>query len=174
MADASTFDLFDFISGVAYPEDSVRVYTDRKSVYDLDKLETAISNERDSARADELDAEAAALKESIRSSSLTFHLKGLPAPVVQDVDKRVDAKYGETGPVNERNQYRVAELLALHITSVEKADGAKDERAWDADAASLILNSLPDSQAGKLINGVVELTLKSHQFEEYEVTPDFS
>lgn len=175
MADATTFDLFEFLSGAAYPEDDVRVYTDRKAVYELDKIETEISNERDSARADELHAKSEAIKESIRATSLTFKLRGLPTPLVQDVDNGVNAKFGNEVESDEKNLYRMVELLRLHILEVTRADGAKDTREWNHDGTkALIEEHLPTSQASKLLSAVGELTMRSRSFEDYEVTPDFS
>ena len=172
--DATTFDLFDFMSGATYPEDDIRVYTDKASVYTLAKIEKLIADEKDSERANELDAQAAELREKISATSLVFHFKGLPTAIAESVDTKLDAKYGIGVVSDERYEDRMHELIALHITGVERADGAKDSRTWDADTVKRLLGTLEVTQANKLLNGVMELTLRARQFEDYEVTPDFS
>lgn len=174
MAEATNFDLFDFMSGAAYPEESISVYTDRASVYARDKIETQISNERDSAKVDELAAQSAELSDKIRSTSITFTLRGLPSPIVEEVEKKVGAKFGIDGDNEERAKFRMMELIALHIVQVTRADGAKDERTWDAETTERLMTTFDPSQRDKLITGVMELTLKAREFEDYTVTPDFS
>lgn len=176
MTDATTFDIFAFVEGQGYPEDTVRVYTDQKSVYEIDKLEAAIADELDQDRVDELASEVEALTEKVRESSLVFSLRGIPTPVLLDVEKRLDAKYGEQGEgeVNrERHINRMSELVALSILHVENNDGAKDTRQWDKDTMQKLFETLPNGQGAKLIDAAIELTLRARTFENYTVTPDF-
>ena len=175
MTDATTFDLFAFVEGQGYPEDSVRVYTDQKSVYEIGKLETEMSNEKDSDRVDALDVSVKALTEKVRDSSLVFNLRGVPTPIVLDVEKKMDAKYGEESDDNrERHIERMSELVALSILDVENHEGAKDTRKWDKETIEKLFETLPNGQGAKLIDAVIELTLRARTFENYTVTPDFS
>lgn len=173
MVDASTFDLFEFVSGQSYPEDTVQVYTDRATVYKIDKLETEISNEVDSEKSNELDAQIKALVEKVRETSLTFHLRGIPTPVVIDVEKKVDAKFGEGSEDPERHIDKFNELIALHIQYVSRPDGSKDLRTWDRESVEKLFETLPAGQAAKLLDATVELSIRAREFENYTVTPDF-
>ena len=174
MADASTFDLFEFVSGQSYPEELVPVYVDRKSVYEIDKLEAEIADEVDSDKANELDARIKVLNETVRETALTFHLRGIPSPVVIAVEKKIDAKFGEESEDPERFMEKFNELIALHIQYVSRPDGSKDERSWDRESVAKLFETLPAGQAAKLLDATVELSIRARAFENYTVTPDFS
>ena len=174
MVDAATFDVLDFVQGRSYPKDTVNVYTDAGAVYEIAKLETEISNELDSDVVDRLDGMVRELKAQVRATSLTFHLRGLPSPIITDVNNQTDAKHGVGADTPEKANHRLMTLLALSIVEVEKPDGTKDSRDWDFEAVEKLTNGLPTYSANKLLETMVELTLKSRSFEDFEVTPDFS
>ena len=173
MAEAKTFDLFEFIEGRSYPSEDVTVYTDAAGVFDLEKIEEKIANTTDPDEVDRLDAETLAIKERIRESALTFHLRGVPGPILKDVDSKVEAKF-DNPESNEASAFRMGSTLALQITGVTRADGATDTRVWDSETSERVIASLPPGEGVKLLRSVIELSLKSRSFEDFEVTPDFS
>lgn len=158
-----TFDVLSFISGTAYPTETVTVYTDALSATELvNAYKARIENDThgDSDTDDKLTAKIAELTEKVKASALTIELRGMPPGMVRDLyDLPEDA---------EEQAVREAEnkLIANTIVSVKNAAGSQDSRVWDSEGVEGLRRFLKEGEFAKLSRGVVNVNFNASVFDE--------
>ena len=90
IVDPRTFDLFAVDESVTYPTDTVTIYRDRASLYELHKLEARI-NKSLGLNVEKLEEAATALRAKVEASSLTIEFKGLPTEVITEIRDSIPA-----------------------------------------------------------------------------------
>jgi anti-sigma28 factor (negative regulator of flagellin synthesis) len=187
LKNVETFDLNASLSGVTRPKDEITIYTDGERAHQLEEVLTAISSlGREKAtlpasggitgnpRADEIDEEIKELEEAsvllvqeIRSSSLTFHLRGL-APkqtrlIVKSWDKKIkpEGKNPSDDELAEANEQRVekinAELIAKCTYKVVKGDGAEHNGAVSIERVESLRDEINTGEFQRLVDVVNSL-----------------
>lgn len=128
-----TLDIADMFSGTAYPEDTVDIYTDAKTAYELYKLQSDASR----AVRDQDEAEGARVAEEIQEllrrgekSHYIVHIRDTGRDEKDNVRKVVDAKYppkvnlfNQPEPNAEADEMYTNLMWALHVTRITAPDG---------------------------------------------------
>ena len=162
--EAKTFDVLGTVKGTTYPTKDVPVFTDQESAHQIAVLDAEANETLDADRVNELDEQIAVLRDKIKATVLTFHLRGIGRGVRVAVQQKVkQTKFGEDE--NARNLFTDASYLAEHIVRVTNADGAVDEHIWSPEQAQELILSLPDEEAQKLLSAMMELTFQAAYFE---------
>ena len=163
-----SFSIIDHIAGRTYPEDTVEVFTDINTLYQLvvlnDKANSSFNNE-EVAR---LEADMVPLYKTLKKSALVFHLRGVSMERINAV--RDSAKKDES------DDDAVAEavtlgVIALTTQKVVNADG-EESAAPSVEVLAQIKAALPESEFNKLAEVVYDLNLKALVFDA-KTTPDF-
>jgi hypothetical protein len=157
------FDVLSFISGTAYPTETVKVYTDAKSATDLlNANQKRLDMDKSDEKSDytDIDSKIEELIQKIESSALTFELRGMPPGVTQEI-----YNFAEDA---EDNVVRTAEnkLIAATIVSVTNAQGSRDGRIWDGEAVDGLRKFLKEGEFGKLVKGVVNVNFNAAVFDQ--------
>lgn len=173
MADAKTFSILEAAQGRSYPTETYNIYLDHDAAYRIARLEKAVGDEKDPARADELTAQRAALVDQVKASAVKITLKGLSTDAREAVEALADAKFGTEIESEEKIDWRNKAFLAAHIASVEDASGAVDSTAWDSESINELLRVIPEEEIIKLYQGMADVTFQAAYFDHVEVTPDF-
>lgn len=165
------FSVLDVAKGRGYPQDIVDVYTDHEAAFQMHRLEQRIANERDGEKVNALDAERKALKERVKESVLTFHMRGISQGLVEDLQKKADVEFIEQDDPAKihwlNNLY-----LAHHIISVTNGKNEVDDHRWTSEEIAELKNALPFESSEKLIGLMMELTFAARYFDE-AVSADF-
>src|SRR4051812_11077092 len=93
---AKVFDITAVLQGRSYPELEVPFYVDEPSALALSRAEKQLTNLAllgKTEEHDELEKKVEALKEALRTNRFTYHLRGIPNKVRQDVYKKAFEKY---------------------------------------------------------------------------------
>lgn len=154
-----------------YPQDIVDIYTDHETAFLVHRLEAKIADEKDGDKVNELDAERKALKEKVKDSVLTFHMRGISDGLVEDLQKQAKEKFGEE-ETPERAIYTNHSYLANHIISVTNANGDVDDHQWTPEELGQLKRDLPPESFEKLVALMYELTFAARYFDEV-VNADF-
>lgn len=155
LKNVETFDLNSALTGVTRPKDHITIYTDGERAHQLEEVLSAISvlsHEKagliptggitGNPRSEEIDGEIASLEEAqdmliatLRSTSLTFHLRGLPPKqtrlIVKGWEKKIKPESKqpseeEQAEVNEIRSDKInAELIAKCTVKVVNGNGAE-------------------------------------------------
>lgn len=175
MPDVKTFSVLDAIKGRSYPSDSVTVYTDVESLYELARLEKQIADAPDGESANALEPQVEDLKDKIKKSALTFELRGFSFGVWDSIDKEAQAMFGNDADISEgeAKSWRKHRYIAESIIRVTNADGAVDESRWGIEDVKNLEALLPMSEFSKLEAMTSFLSMASLEFDQ-AVTPDFS
>lgn len=172
-----TFNVLDAVRGRGYPTDTVTVYTAVEAAYEAKKIQVALGDETDPDKVAELESSLEDCLNQIKASALRFHLRGLPPGVVESIEEEAIAKTSDPeDPLAANNRARISltSTLAASIVKVEDAEGNVDEREkWTAEDVEEMFSILPDTESGRLIEKMTELTFQSAVFDEV-VGPDFS
>jgi hypothetical protein len=159
------FNLADAIKNRSFPEKSVVVYTDilsARKLYDLQEdLETA-AFKGDVEEYSKLEEEAKTIAESVKSSKLVFHLKGLAQDVVDRIGDAIDTN--DKTDISWSKDY-ICALLAESITSVENASGDIDDHKFTLEDTKGMYVNLPQESWSLLIEAVEQLTLATGIFK---------
>lgn len=172
-ADPKTFDVLSVVKGREYPTDDVTIFVDHSSAHKAAILERRINDSVESEGLGELEAQRNELLAKVKASALKFHLKGLPQEVRDAINKKVDAEFGEGDSSRESSVKRGLLLLAAHITSVENAEGAKDNRVWTPEDLQAFADSVPGESFSKFQAAVDGLGNNVVYFEQSGLNPDF-
>lgn len=180
-----TFNLLETIQGTNYAESTAVVFTNVRAVLRLIEVREALNEFRlaneDSrgitgyANQDEYDAleeQESAAREEIRSSALTFHLKGLSPSLVDAIAKEKRAKgkekyEGLTDPEKDEAIIKDIEnaLIAQATRKVVNAQGAINEEISLSDIEQ-IRDILPEPEFDKIRLALNDVQFKAALFDE--------
>lgn len=168
-----TFSILDAARGIGYPKDTVDVYTDIEAAYLIKHYNTQAANELDPEKVDEIAAKVDELKQRIKDSTYTFHLRGYAPEVVKAINDEARAKFDvedtSNGDAAEWCNYKyVAEAIQL----VTRPDGAEDHTHWTPEKVEELAFILPDGEFDKITLKVSELVFTAAYFDQV-VDADF-
>lgn len=182
------FDMFDMLSGVSYPEDTVTVALDEKAAYELAHLERDVVNymaeneEPDEAVLAEYQSQLEAIVKRVEASKVTFHLRGVSDDRIATAgdiaeEKFKDRKLQQKGadgriikylPEGEKMaymRYLNAVTYSMHITKfVRHSDGA-ERVAPTADEIAAFMDKAPGAAQEKLVRKIRELRVAAADYE---------
>jgi hypothetical protein len=160
-----TFSLVDAVKGKANPKDSVEIYLDAETAYELNKLNEELTGEPDPEKHAALEAKAAELVEKIKQSKVTFHMRGIDQRETELIEDKIRKVWGDDGDeVAILTEYLCA-LVAANIVSVEDADGNVDEHVFTAREMMNIREAMPVESWNKLVQTMQGLTLATGYFK---------
>lgn len=164
------FNLSDAIKGRAYPQKDVTIYLDDETALKLVELNDEMSYTTDPVELKKLEAKAAKLNESIKSSAVTFKMRGVSQDAIELVLKQMNEKYKVKGSAGTENpdwmRDYITSLVALNIVSVMDASGLEDTSSFDFEKAEEIRKNVPAVEWGKLVEMMQKLTLAGGYFEQ--------
>lgn len=174
-----TFNVLDAARGRGYPTDTVTVFTAKPAAHEARKIQIALGDETDPEKVKELETSLASYIDEIKASALRFYMRGVSPGVTRAIDREAAALFGPENPERPFNgeidleEWAVYKVAAAHIYKVEDAQGNVDESEWDLERFFELSKVLPDSETGKILEKVTELSFASAVFDEV-VGPDFS
>lgn len=164
--DFKTFDVADMFSGISYPETTVPFYTNQAVGYEFHRLsQEALEaiHSKDEKKAKEVEERREELIKKAESNRYVFHLRGRSRDDRDAVLASVREKFpverdflGREIPNAEADALYVNSYWALHITKIERSDGAVIV-APDAAAISIIRGNSADSEIDKVEEAIQEL-----------------
>lgn len=159
----SKFNLAEVIKGRGYPEDSVTVYLDVASAYELSKLNDQLINTVDGSDTSEIEAQIKELEKKILDSRLVFHMRGIDQKQVEAIEANTRKD------LEEENEEWVIDymcaLVAANIVSVEGATGEKEERLFTLEDVTELRGVLSGEAWDSLIATMQKLTLATGYFK---------
>jgi len=158
----SKFKLEDVIKGFGFPQDTVEVYLDSESAYELSKLNDELIEESDPVEIERLEAEAAALSEKILKSKLVFHMRGIDQGQIEKIEKQ--SRLNQEDEDAWIMDYFTA-LTAANVQKVEMADGSVDESVFTIEDARSWRELMPAEAWQSLIATMQKLPLASGYFK---------
>ncbi|AXC37906.1 tail assembly chaperone [Microbacterium phage Jacko] len=182
------FDMFDMLSGVSYPEDTVTVALNEKAAYELAHLEQDILNYRseneepDEAVLAEYQSQLEEIVKRIEASKMTFHLRGVSDDLISSAgdiaeekfkdrklnQKAADGRIVKYLPEGEKMaylRYLNAVTYSMHITKfVRHSDGA-ERVSPNADEIAAFMDKAPDAAKQKLVRAIQELRVAAANYE---------
>lgn len=172
-----TFDLDAFVQGRGFPTDTVTVFTNDDAAHKLAKVNARLTEIAQNPAhtkkplKDEfalLETQASELKDAIRASALTFHLRGISPGHIKKITKDVvkdQAKEDNAWDEGEAEDILNFRWLTPHIIKVVNASGDADERVFTEERVENLANLLPTSEWKKLTEAVSDLSFKSVVFD---------
>lgn len=159
----SKFNLAEVIKGRGYPEDSVTVYLDVASAYELSKLNDQLVNTVNGADTSEIEAKIKELETSILASKLVFHMRGIDQKQVEAIELKTRKENSE-----ETDEWVIdymCALVAANIVSVENANGEKEERLFTLEDVTELRGVLSGEAWDSIIATMQKLTLATGYFK---------
>lgn len=157
---AKKFNLADVIKGRGFPEESVTVYVDTESAYELSRINEELILLTDPAESEPLEARVKELSDKILASKLVFHMRGIDQKQVELIEKQTRKEEGDDWLLD-----YFAGLVASNIVKVENAEGEVDERQFTTEEVSELRWGLPSESWEVLIQTMQKLTLASGYFK---------
>lgn len=157
------FNLAEVIKGRGYPEDTIDIYVDSESAYELSKLNDLLMEITDEDQAKPIEAEAKILADKIMASRMTFKMRGLPQAVVEAIDKK--ARVGKSDDNEAYALEYFSRLIAATIVSIENANGEVDDHQFTVEEVNDLRGFLPAESWEKLVATTQKLTLASGYFK---------
>jgi hypothetical protein len=157
------FNLGEFVKGRGYPQDSVEVYVDVESAYELSKLNEKLIRATDKEESEKLEAEAKVFSDKILESKLTFKMRGIDQRQVEKIEQDSKAKF-EQNDDNWIIDY-MCELVASNIISVTDASGKVDERIFTGQDVEDLRSYLSSEAWEKIVATMQKLTLATGYFK---------
>lgn len=157
------FNLGEFVKGRGYPQDTVEIYVDVESAYELSKLNDTLVRTTDEAEVAELEAKAKELSDKILESKLTFRMRGIDQRQVERIEEASRKKFED-----ESTEWVVdymCELVASNIVSVTDAKGNVDERVFTGKDVEDLRGYLSSEAWEKLMSTMQKLTLATGYFK---------
>jgi hypothetical protein len=157
------FNLGEFVKGRGYPQDTVEIYVDVESAYELSKLNDTLVQSTDEAELTKLEAKAKELSDKIMESKLTFKMRGVDQKQVEAIEESSRKKYSE-----DDNSWVIdymCELVASNIVSVTDAKGSVDERVFTGKDVEDLRGYLSSEAWEKLMSTMQKLTLATGYFK---------
>lgn len=155
---SASFNVIDTIQGRSYPTETVKVYLDEASVYELDKLNQKMSVEKDTKKYSALEKQADELVKQIEESALTFHLQGIPPAATQELYDRYDKQELSAEELHDQ-------LLAACLQKVVRADGAIDERKFTIEQTADFRKFIPPTEMGRIAKTINQVVTNTAIFE---------
>jgi hypothetical protein len=157
------FNLGEFVKGRGYPQDSVEIYVDVESAYELSKLNEKLIKVTETEESEKLEAEAKVLSDKILASKLTFKMRGIDQRQVEKIEQDSKAKFKE----NDDNWIidYMCELVAANIISVTDASGKIDERIFTGEDVEELRSYLSSEAWEKIVATMQKLTLATGYFK---------
>jgi|688.fasta_scaffold981827_1 hypothetical protein len=157
------FNLGEFVKGRGYPQDSVEVYVDVESAYELSKLNDKLVKITDPKESEELEAEAKVLSDKILASKLTFNMRGIDQKQVENIEEKSKKKFDD----NDSDWIidYMCELVAANIVSVVDAAGKIDERIFTGEDVEELRSYLSSEAWDKIVGTMQKLTLATGYFK---------
>lgn len=158
-----TFDVLSFISGTAYPTQTVTLFTDPKSATELllvNEERKALEVSNPGEETGDLDAQIASLTSKVQASVIKFDLRGMPPGIVEEIypaDEEEDPKVLKG---------RENKLIAHTIVKVSNHEGIVDERVWDEEAVQKLRIFLKEGEFAKLTTGVASVNFNAIVFDQ--------
>jgi hypothetical protein len=157
------FNLGEFVKGRGYPQDTVEIYVDVESAYELSKLNDILVQTTDEAELVSLEAKAKELSDKILDSKLTFKMRGIDQKQVERIEETSRKKFDE-----ESSEWVVdymCELVASNVVSVTDAKGNVDERVFTGKDVEDLRGYLSSEAWEKLMSTMQKLTLATGYFK---------
>lgn len=157
-----TFSLANAIKGVGYPSDSVDIYLDIESAYELSKLNQQLLQETDPAISEPLEDKAKELADKVLASKITFNMRGIDqrqVELIQNQTKDEDGQHSDESWI----KYMCA-LVAANIVSVTDAEGNEDSHKFTTEEVLELRSSMPSESWGEVIGTMQKLTLATGYF----------
>jgi hypothetical protein len=157
------FNLGEFVKGRGYPQDTVEIYVDVESAYELSKLNDTLVQTTDESELTKLEAKAKELSDKIMDSKLTFKMRGVDQKQVEAIEESSRKKYTE-----DDNAWVIdymCELVASNIVSVTDAKGSVDERVFTGKDVEDLRGYLSSEAWEKLMSTMQKLTLATGYFK---------
>ena len=157
------FNLGEFVKGRGYPQDTVEVYVDVESAYELSKLNETLVQTTDEEELATLEAKAKELSDKILDSKLTFKMRGIDQRQVERIEEASRKKFDE-----EDSEWVIdymCELVASNIVSVTDSKGNVDERIFTGKDVEDLRGYLSSEAWEKLMNTMQKLTLATGYFK---------
>ena len=157
------FNLGEFVKGRGYPQDTVEIYVDVESAYELSKLNDTLVQTTDESELTKLEAKAKELSDKIMESKLTFKMRGVDQKQVEAIEESSRKKYTE-----DDNAWVIdymCELVASNIVSVTDAKGSVDERVFTGKDVEDLRGYLSSEAWEKLMSTMQKLTLATGYFK---------
>lgn len=197
-----SFSFAEVVQGRGYPKDTVTLYTDEQTAYDISKIDERLAEikaeqkkildvEVTAGYQDEvaqLQAKRAEMYATLAKSGMVFHLQGisdeLRDSLLESAREKVKVEYDRdknflTGQVEkrekdspERDRLYTNMLWAAHITQIVAPDGRVDTAPGLAAAEAV--RQMPRAQVVKFAQAVQKLQVASGAFEAQASDPDFS
>jgi len=168
-----TFSILDAAKGIGYPKDTVDVYTDIEAAYLIKHYNTQAANELDPEKVDEIAAKVDELKQRIKDSAYTFHLRGYAPEVVKAINDEARAKFDvEDTSDGDAAVWCNYKYVAEAIQLVTRPDGAEDHTHWTPEKVEELAYILPDGEFDKITLKVSELVFTAAYFDQV-VDADF-
>lgn len=130
-----TLDLGAVLAGVAYPKDTVEVWLDEATAYEISKADKAIKRAElmgDAELVEKLEEQREKLVELGASSRLVFHLTGVSRRVKEDILSKTDEKFkpeysimGTRMPNRQADEYHANLRWAVHVEKFVASDGSE-------------------------------------------------
>jgi hypothetical protein len=157
------FNLGEFVKGRGYPQDTVEVYVDVESAYELSKLNEKLVQITDPEESEKLEAEAKLLSDKILASKLTFKMRGIDQKQVENIEEKSKKKFSEDDAAWVLDY--MCELVAANIVSVTDATGKVDERIFTGDDVEELRSYLNSEAWEKVVSTMQKLTLATGYFK---------
>jgi len=157
------FNLGEFVKGRGYPQDTVEVYVDVESAYELSKLNDKLVQTTDTKESEKLEAEAKILSDKILASKLTFSMRGIDQKQVENIEDKSKKKFDD----NDSDWIidYMCELVAANIVSVTDATGKVDERVFTGEDVEELRSYLSSEAWEKIVATMQKLTLATGYFK---------
>jgi hypothetical protein len=146
-----------------YPQDTVEIYVDVESAYELSKLNEKLVKATETEESEKLEAEAKVLSDKILASKLIFNMRGIDQKHVEQIEVESKKKFEE----NDDNWIvdYMCELVAANIVSVTDAQGKVDERIFTGQDVEELRSYLSSEAWDKVVGTMQKLTLATGYFK---------
>jgi len=169
------FDVLAAAKGQNYPEDDIVVYTDVVAAYQLQRLEAKIADTKDDDEVNALDAQRVALREAVKASALTFHLRGIAPGHIQALVNKSLTKFPDVEGEDrnlDRGAWFEGQIVAEHIVNVTNTLGEVDDHTWTSEEIQELKGAIHEDSFAKLLEGTNALSFASAYFD-LAVNADF-
>lgn len=152
------FDVLSFVEQTAYPTEFVTLFTDVVAAREYAETKKAFSDAEDSDTAKKAEDKLTELEEKLKTSSLTFKLRGFPPGIVNAL---IEAHSTEENPTGAD-----AHVIAKAIISVTAGNGNVDAHTWTPEEVVRLKNNIAEGQYLKLLGGVANVVFNSAVFDQ--------
>jgi hypothetical protein len=165
------FSLVDAIKGRAYPSREVTIYLDGEAAHALYVLDEQMKTTSDVEAYEKLEAEAKELASKIKSTAVTFSMRGVNQKAVELVLEQANKMHNvakDSNPTETPGWMRdyITILVGLNIVSVCDSEGNVDESVFDYEKTEELRLNLPLTEWNKLVETMQILTLAGGYFDE--------